>query len=413
MTQIAQTGREPGADPVAEVRVDQSPDVVFLAPGDVSKGRVEPISWMQTCRAYSKQGADVTLVTLRVRRPDAIPTESVWAHYGVRPSFRIVVLPTPLRHDSSILWFQICAGLSAFSFGVPRLARALVSRRKLVVHARGPVLLLPFVLLRGLLPRGRRPVLILESHSLTSRKTGWIARRADLVVVTTSKLAADVQSIFRVKSTRVLHSPLGPYNAIRQHPKDAARKELDLPSSAVIAAYVGKLTDEITEFLLRAGALVGERVTDFQLMLVGGNPAVLARTRALAERLGIQRIVRLPGFVEPSRVEFYQAAADVLVFHIPGSIASFEYCTPSKGYEYQAAGRPIVATDIPLFEDVFGGEGERAIRVERTPHALADGVLQALALPDGGRAMTERAAAWVEGRTWENRTQAILQALRL
>jgi hypothetical protein len=65
-------------------------EVIFLAPGDVAKGRVEPISWMQTCRAYADQGFDVSLVTLRVRRPDGVARPAIWRHYGLKPSFNIV-----------------------------------------------------------------------------------------------------------------------------------------------------------------------------------------------------------------------------------------------------------------------------------------------------------------------------------
>jgi glycosyltransferase involved in cell wall biosynthesis len=94
------------------------------------------------------------------------------------------------------------------------------------------------------------------------------------------------------------------------------------------------------------------------------------------------------------------------------SLSHFEYCTPAKGFEYQAAGRPIVATDIPLFDEVFGGDGDRAIRVrERTPSALATAVQLALGLENGGRAMTERAAQWVSRRTWQARADAVLTAL--
>src|SRR5437870_2653090 len=46
--------------------------LIFLAPGDVSKGRVEPISWMRTCEAYAGHGLEVTLTTLRTRRPDSV-----------------------------------------------------------------------------------------------------------------------------------------------------------------------------------------------------------------------------------------------------------------------------------------------------------------------------------------------------
>ena len=75
-------------------------ELLFLAPGDVTKGRVEPIAWMRTCEAYAQAGLAVTLVTLRVRRPDAISDGEVWTHFGIDQSFTIRSLPTLLASDS-------------------------------------------------------------------------------------------------------------------------------------------------------------------------------------------------------------------------------------------------------------------------------------------------------------------------
>jgi glycosyltransferase involved in cell wall biosynthesis len=100
------------------------------------------------------------------------------------------------------------------------------------------------------------------------------------------------------------------------------------------------------------------------------------------------------------------------VFHMSESLPHYPYCTPAKGFEYQAMARPIVATDIPLFEEVFGEDGERAVRVrERTPAALADAIEATLRLEDGGRSMAQRAKKWVAPRTWDARVEAVLGAL--
>jgi glycosyltransferase involved in cell wall biosynthesis len=407
------TRSEPSPPPAA-IRETQRPlRVLFLAPGDVSKGRVEPISWMQTCRAYAKRGADVTLVTLRVRRPDAIPKNAVWDHFGLPRSFRIAAVPTLLGHEASTPWFRLWAGMPALALALLTAVRQALRPKTVVVHARVPVLAAPFVLVRRLLPERRRPLLVLETHTLPKTANAWIVCGVDLVVVNSQKLALDVARRFGLPPERVLFAPLGPYARIRRHDKTAARTELGLPSDAAIACYAGKMTEEHNEFLLATAAELADKVPRFRLLLVGGNPRILGSTRERVTQLGLGDSVILTGFVAPAAVDRYLAAADVLVYHMPSSLSIFPYCTPAKGYDYQAAHRPIVGTDIPLFEEVFGPDGERAIRVERTPQALSAGVLQAFALEDGGRAMAERAAAWIKERTWERRSDLILQALGL
>jgi glycosyltransferase involved in cell wall biosynthesis len=398
---------------VSEAR-DRRPRVLFLAPGDIGKGRVEPISWMQTCRAYAMRGFDVSLVTLNVRRPDALSAHDVWEHYGFRPCFRITMVPTLLGRNARVSSFRLRAGLTSLVYALGIMTRQALRPTTVVIHTRLPVIAAPFILLRRLLPARRRPRIVFETHSIPRGNHQWVVCGADLVVTNSEKLARDIRGGFRIPADRVRHVPLPPYNAIKPHDKQEARIKVGVPKDALVVCYTGKMTHEHNEFFLRTAAALVDRLRNLRLLLVGGNPEVLDWTRHRATELGVADALLLPGFVPPAKVEWYQAAADVLVYHMPDSMQIFAYCTPAKGYEYQAAERPIVATDIPLFEEVFGADRDRAIRVwTRTPEALADGVLEALALEDGGRAMTQRAATWVKSRTWDRRAGAILEALDL
>jgi glycosyltransferase involved in cell wall biosynthesis len=386
--------------------------VLYLAPGDVGKGRVEPILWMQTCSAYAEKGLDVELVSLRVRRPDAVSRAAVWRHYGLEPTFRLIEVPTSLDRNASTASSRMWAGLAALWFALGTAALQLARPRRVVVHARLPVLATPFLFIGRLLPRSRRPRVILETHALPRESHAWVLRNVDLVVTNSQKLTDEIVARFGVPFTRVLHSPLPPHNRITPQDRDDARSRLALPSRISIACYTGKLTEEHCEFLLRVARQFAGEDPPVRLLIVGGNPEIISWTRGRATQLGVSDSIILAGFVDPRLVADYLAAADVLVYHTPESGAIYPYCTPAKAFEYQAAERPIVATDLPLFEEVFGREGERAVRVvERTPEAMARGVVQVLSIDDRGAAMSKRAADWVRERTWERRTSAILEAL--
>ena len=388
-------------------------ELLFLAPGDVAKGRVEPISWMRTCEAYAQAGFTVTLVTLRVRRPDAVRDNDLWTHYGIARSFRIRTAPTSLAANAPTWQLRAWAGAVGTALALSTLPRiALGSARRLIVHARAPVLIAPFVLLSRALPAARRPLLVFETHALPRKANSWIVRSVDLVVVNSEKLAADISISCRADVDRVLHASLPPFNPVHPYPKDVARKRLGIDPHAVIACYTGKMTREHNDFLLLAAKQAASHVDHFRMLLVGGNPEILEWTRKRVRELGLSNSIILTGFVAPATVGLYQSAADVLVYHMPSSMGIFPYTTPAKAYEYQAVERPIVATDFPLFQEVFGEDGERAIRVtDRTPSGLADGIVRALSPSDSGRAMVARGAAFVRDRTWSARTEAILEAL--
>jgi glycosyltransferase involved in cell wall biosynthesis len=387
-------------------------ELLFLAPGDVRKARVEPISWMRSCQAFAARGLRVTLVTLRVRYPDAVARNAIWDHFSVPPSFRIRMLPTPLRRDSSTLAFRLWGGLASTALAIAVMSRLALRRRGLIVHSRSPIMLTPFWLLRRLLPQGRQPTLIYETHTLPPQSTWRMLRRADLLVVNSRKLETDLATRAGIRPERILHAPLPPYAPVCPRPKAEARAELDLPNAAPIACYSGKMLEGQCEFLLEVARLTRARVDDFHMMLVGGNPDILARLRGRVAEDGLEDTMILAGFVEPARVGTYQSAADVLVFHMDSDLPHFPYCTPAKGFDYQATGRPIVAGDLPLFDEVFGPDGERAIKVAgATPEAFAEAIEKALLMEDEGRAMTERAMSWVAGRTWQARADTVLDAL--
>src|SRR4051794_34787403 len=139
------------------------PKLIFVAPGDIGKARVEPISWMKTCRGFATRGFEVTLLTLRVRRPDAVSRDAVWDHFNVEPVFRARVLPTLLTSSSGRrafrLWALLWSGLTALAVIAAQLTRP----RRLIVYARLPVLLAPFAVLSRALPVVRRPRLVYET----------------------------------------------------------------------------------------------------------------------------------------------------------------------------------------------------------------------------------------------------------
>lgn len=144
--------------------------------------------------------------------------------------------------------------------------------------------------------------------------------------------------------------------------REAARAHLGLEMTECIATYAGRVdVTKGTDFLVR----VARQLPEIIFLLVG------AASGSEEERTVLQHIreagvknVRLRPRVAPSEVAAYLFASDCLV--IPPTAAPLREhgrtVLPMKTFSYLAAGRPIVAPDLPDVREVLHHE-ENALLV--------------------------------------------------
>jgi glycosyltransferase involved in cell wall biosynthesis len=149
-----------------------------------------------------------------------------------------------------------------------------------------------------------------------------------------------------------------------------------------------------------------------QLTLVGGEPGARARIAALAGDLGVTNRVRLVGPVPPPQRWRYLAEASVCVLPLTRSVFGTSFTSPLKLFEYMAAGRPIVASDLPTLREVLQ-DGENALLVPpEDPPALAAAIQRLRADRSLAERLASRAAKDVCAYTWEKRGKTILEFLQ-
>ena len=131
-----------------------------------------------------------------------------------------------------------------------------------------------------------------------------------------------------------------------------------------------------------------------------------------AELEGLSDIAVLAGLVPQDDAPLYLAASDVLVSpHVPNADGSPFFGSPTKLFEYMAAGKTIVASDLDQIGDVL--RGGLAILVRPGDEAdLARGLREAVASPGLRAELGARARARVlERYTWGHHVDAVLEAL--
>ncbi len=149
---------------------------------------------------------------------------------------------------------------------------------------------------------------------------------------------------------------------------------------------------------------------NYQVEFIGGSPEAERPFRTyLAERHLAGR-VSLRGYIRPSDLPNALSTADVLV--LPNSAAkvvSNTYTSPLKLFEYMAAGRPIVASDVPAIRHILC-DGHNAILVTPDdPRALAEGIRRACEDRELGSVLANQARLDVQRYTWDKRAARIAQ----
>jgi glycosyltransferase involved in cell wall biosynthesis len=144
-------------------------------------------------------------------------------------------------------------------------------------------------------------------------------------------------------------------------------------------------------------------------LIIGGHEAEpdLARTKSIADRLGLRQRVTFTGLVEPARVAELLTQADVLVLPNPASAISTRYTSPLKLFEYMAAGKPIVSSDLPSIREILR-DGVNALLVSPgDPGMLASAIERLLNDPSLAARLARAALDEVPNYSWQRRAERL------
>jgi glycosyltransferase involved in cell wall biosynthesis len=185
---------------------------------------------------------------------------------------------------------------------------------------------------------------------------------------------------------------------------EGLRRRLGLADAAPVVLYSGTFEAyQGLELLIAAVPEILERVPSARFVLVGADEAGRVEVETAAPELvrdGILTIVdRQPRSVIPG----YLAMADVVV-----SPRSFGANLPLKVFDYLAAGRPIVATDIATHRTLL--TEERAVLVPPSSEGLAAGVVSLLCDGAKSAALAEAAREYaIEHLGWGRFRQSVAE----
>lgn len=362
--------------------------VAYVAHSDLFSSRANVGQKLKMCEAFSDTGFDVELVVPRVKKSKNILFDS----YDIDTKF-------PIRNifsQSSSIYYQLPGNF------FKRFERRIFLRKAAsFLNARQDTI----VYTRDKRSGDYFSRFVLEVHNLSNSLApaeNETFRKA-LLIVCISHGLSDRLINFGVPESKIIVAADG-VDLSKFTPeltRADARARVDLPKDKPIVLYAGHLYPWKGADLL---CELAERMPDTLFIIVGGKAADVNRLR---ETYMPRNNLLLLGHQPAKAIPRFLFAADVLVIPNRGELDVSRYFTsPLKLFEYMAAGRPIVASDLPSMREVLTEESAAFFEAGNIKdlESVVKGLLQN---HDWARGMASTARKVVTHYTWRNRAERI------
>ena len=242
-----------------------------------------------------------------------------------------------------------------------------------------------------------------------------VLRGVDRIVAATLAELAQLQWLYGADINKISVIPPGvDLSHFYPIPVDEAKEYIGIPTSERLILFVGRIEplkglDVLLEAMGKYCHLTNAKEPHIYLAVIGGDPEAspeemdteMSRLQALREEYGLGEMVAFLGKQSQDTLPYYYSAAEAVV--MPSHYESFGMVA----LEAMACGTPVVASQVGglafLVKDGVTGYTVPA----GDPEALCSRLSAIIENPDLRREMSEQAAAFAGGYSWEIITERI------
>ncbi len=374
--------------------------LLYIANIRLPTEKAHGVQIMKMCEAFANEGVSVELVV--PTRKTSI-REDPFMYYNVKNNFTVTRLPTV----DTVSWGRIGFWLQTISFMVYALQYIRISSVD-ILYSRDPALFF-FSNFKSIQKK------VWEVHTKPTARILEKIKRLPITIVSISEGLKNVFVRAGIPENRIIvaHDAVD-LEAFEHLPeKQQLRKELHLPLSKKLIAYVGKYKtmgeSKGVEDIIVAVGKVHVEDPNTALLIVGLNSNEHSEVEHLVEKNGLQGNAYILGHVSQARIPHYLKAADILVMNYPNTEHYAHFMSPLKLFEYMASGVPIIASDLPSVREIL--DDDSALLIHPDIQSLVSSIFNLLRTV--GSNYAQQAKNKVLVYTWSNRAKKILSNISL
>jgi len=371
--------------------------IAYIAASVIPSWTANSVQVMKVCQALTQIGNEVHLF---VPGKITTPWTDLRLHYGIQNEF-------------PVYWLAFRPLLKKLDFVISALK--LIKKLKLdLVYTR--------LIWAAVLASWMGLPVILEVHDRPVGRMGpWLFKRflksqgTKRIVLITHALKAILEQEYHLqfKPGEIIIFPDGVdlERYTRKVDASSARAQLGLEDqfTAVYSGgfYEGRGLESLIELAIR--------FPEVRFLWVGGKKDVVGNWQEKLEDSGVQNI-QLTGFVPNEKLPLYQMAADILLMPYGKVIAGSsggniaDVSSPMKMFEYMAAGRVILTSDMPVLHEVLN-ETNAAFYISEDMQSMERAFAALMQDEDTRHRLASQALIDVEKYSWRARMLKIISSV--